>query len=92
MMCVKLAFVEVGGISASCFQHGMNLCNWLQQMGLGGGMDESFEDPGSFDDDDCEEDGELDGGQLESMPAPDLSGLLSVSPLVRFDDSLLLFY
>ena len=60
-------------------------------MGLSGGMDESFEDPGSFDDDDCEE-GDVDGAQLESWPAPDLSGLLSVSPLVRFDDFMLLFY
>ena len=68
-----------------CFAH------VVHQMGLGGGMDESFEDPGSFDDDDCEE-GDVDGGQLESWPAPDLSGLLSVSPLVRFDDYVLLFY
>jgi len=63
----------------------------VHQMGLGGGMDESFEDPGSFDDDDCEED-EGEGGQLQSWPAPDLSGLLSVSPLVRFDDYVLFFY
>jgi hypothetical protein len=63
----------------------------VHQMGLGGGMDESFEDPGSFDDDDCEED-EGEGGQLQSWPAPDLSSLLSVSPLVRFDDYVLLFY
>ena len=62
-------------------------------MGQSGGMDESFEDPGSFDDDDCEEgEGEGEGGQLQSWPAPDLSGLLSVSPLVRFDDFMLLFY
>ena len=62
-------------------------------MGLSGGMDESFEDPGSFDDDDCEEgEGEGEGGQLQSWPAPDLSGLLSVSPLVRFDYHVLLFY
>ena len=62
-------------------------------MGLSGVMDESFEDPGSFDDDDCEEgEGEGDGGLLQSWPAPDLSGLLSVSPLVRFDDFMLLFY
>lgn len=61
-------------------------------MGLSGGMDESFEDPGSFDDDDCEEgEGEGEGRQLQSWPAPDLSGLLSVSPLVRFD-FMLLFY
>ena len=52
-------------------------------MGLGGGMDESFEDPGTFDDDD--EDGQLvDGEELDAGPTPDLSGLLSVSPLVRF--------
>jgi hypothetical protein len=53
-------------------------------MGLGGGMDESFEDPGTFDDDDNEGQGDR-GEDLVEMPAPDLSGLLSVSPLVRFD-------
>jgi hypothetical protein len=61
----------------------LHLLNSLLQMGLGGGMDESFEDPGTFDDDDEEE--LLDDGQeLDAAPAPDLSGLLSVSPLVRF--------
>jgi hypothetical protein len=58
----------------------------FHQMGLGGGMDESFDDPGTFDDDDYEEQGDFDDGKdLESRPAPDLAGLLSVSPLVRFD-------
>jgi hypothetical protein len=48
-------------------------------------MDESFEDPGTFDDDDEDEQWGLDGGEHpELRPAPDLSGLLSVSPLVRF--------
>lgn len=54
----------------------------IPQMGLGGGMDESFDDPGTFDDDDYEEQGDFDDGKdLESRPAPDLAGLLSVSPL-----------
>lgn len=50
-------------------------------------MDESFEDPGTFDEDDYEEQEELDGKALqEARPAPDLNGLLSVSPLVRFEN------
>ena len=62
-------------------------------MGFGGGMDESFEDPGTFDDDDDEEHGEIDLGEhLEARNAPDLSGLLSVSPLVRFDHPLRCFF
>ena len=52
-------------------------------------MDESFEDPGTFDEDDYEEQEELDGEALqhEARPAPDLNGLLSVSPLVRFENT-----
>jgi hypothetical protein len=47
-------------------------------------MDESFEDPGTFDEDDYEDEQEVDAeAQLEVRPAPDLNGLLSVSPLVR---------
>ena len=65
----------------------------FHQMGFGGGMDESFEDPGTFDDDDDEEHGEIDQGEhLEARHAPDLSGLLSVSPLVRFDHPLRYFF
>jgi hypothetical protein len=57
----------------------------FHQMGLGGGMDESFEDPGTFDHDDYEEHGVFQHEEdLEAKPAPDLSGLLSVSPLVCF--------
>ncbi len=48
-------------------------------------MDESFEDPGTFDEDDYEDEQEVDSeALLEVRPAPDLNGLLSVSPLVRF--------
>jgi hypothetical protein len=50
-------------------------------------MDDSFEDPGTFDEDGYDDDGEegIDGeAHLDARPAPDLNGLLSVSPLVRF--------
>ncbi len=52
-------------------------------------MDDSFEDPGTYDEDgydDNDEEG-IDGEThlpVDGRPAPDLNGLLSVSPLVRF--------
>jgi hypothetical protein len=54
-------------------------------------MDDSFEDPGTFDEDGYDDEEGIDGeAQLDARPAPDLNGLLSVSPLVRFGHRLVL--